>query len=148
MPSLSNQIFIVWKQVISNDINCWFQACEDALYDYDISLQIEIEENTKSTQCILGMQTKETQTSKTFFKDKTVLKKEVMQSKGTQYVQKAYKDANVQCNIDSSPSKDASIMEETWEDSVISENDLGSSYRISDDSESDENDEPRTTTIK
>ena len=94
------------------------------------------------------MQTKETQTPKTFFKDKAVLKKEVMQRKGTQYVQKAYKDANVQCNIDSSPSKDASIMEETLDDSVISENDLDSSYRISDDSESDENDEPRTTTIK
>ena len=41
------------------------------------------------------MQTKETQTPKTFFKDKAVLKKEVMQSKETQYVQKAYKDANV-----------------------------------------------------
>ena len=39
-------------------------------------------------------------------------------------------------------------MEETLDDSVISENDLDSSYRISDDSESDENDEPRTTTIK
>ena len=36
-----------------------------------------------------------TQTPKTFFKDKAVLKKEVMQSKETQYVQKAYKDANV-----------------------------------------------------
>ena len=83
MPSLSNQIFIVWKQVISNDINCWFQACEDALHDYDISLQIEIEGNTKSTQRVLDMETKETQTPKTFFKDKTVLKKEVMQSKGT-----------------------------------------------------------------
>ena len=71
-----------------------------------------------------------------------------MQSKGTQYVQKAYEDTNVQCNIDSSPNKDASIMEETLDDSVISENDLDSSYRISDDSESDENDEPRTTTIK
>ena len=41
------------------------------------------------------MQTKETRTSKTFFKDKAVSKKEVMQSKGTQYVQKACKDANV-----------------------------------------------------
>ena len=30
------------------------------------------------------------------------------------HVQKAYKDANVQCNIDSSASKDASIMEETF----------------------------------
>ena len=90
-----NQIFIVWKRVISNDINCWFQACEDALHDFDTSLQTEIEENTKSTQCILDMQTKETQTPKTFFKDKAVLKKEVMQSKETQYVQKAYKDANV-----------------------------------------------------
>ena len=94
------------------------------------------------------MQTKETQTPKTFFKDKAVLKKEVMQSKGTSYVQKAYKDENVQSNIDSSTSKDASIMEETLDDSVISENDLDSSYRISDNSESDENDEPRTTTIK
>ena len=65
------------------------------------------------------MQTKETQTPKTFFKDKAVLKKEVMQSKRTQYVQKAYKDANVQCNIVSSPSKDASMMEETLDDSVI-----------------------------
>ena len=91
------------------------------------------------------MQTKETQTPKAFFKDKAVLKKEVMQSKGTQYVQKAYKDANVQYNIDSSPSKDASVMEETLDDSVISENDIDSSYRIS---ESDENHEPRTTTIK
>ena len=80
------------------------------------------------------MQTKETQTPKTFFKDKAVLKKEVMQSKGTSYVQKAYKDENVQSNIDSSTSKDASIMEETLDDSVISENDLDSSYRISDDS--------------
>ena len=94
------------------------------------------------------MQTKETQTPKAFFKDKAVFKKEVMQSKGTQYVQKAYKDENVQCNIDSSPSKEASIMEETLDDSVILENDLDSSYRISDNSESDENDEPRTTTIK
>ena len=94
------------------------------------------------------MQTKETQTPKAFFKDKAVLKKEVMQSKGTQYVQKAYKDENVQCNIDSSTSKEASIMEETLDDSVISENDLDSSYRISDNSESDENDVPRTTTIK
>ena len=83
MPSLSNQIFVVWQQVISNDINCWFQACEDALHDYDILLQIEIEGNTKSTQRVLDMETKETQTPKTFFKDKTVLKKEVMQSKGT-----------------------------------------------------------------
>ena len=83
MPSLSNQIFVVWQQVISNDINCWFQACEDALHDYDISLQIEIKGNTKSTQRVLDMETKETQTPKTFFKDKTVLKKEVMQSKGT-----------------------------------------------------------------
>ena len=65
-----------------------------------------------------------------------------MQSKGTQYVRKAYKDANVQGNIDSSPSKDASIMEKTLDDSVILENDLGSSYRISDDSEIDENGEP------
>ena len=71
-----------------------------------------------------------------------------MQSKGTQYIQKAYEDTNVQCNTGSSPNKDASIMEETLDDSVISENDLDSSYRISDDSESDENDEPRTTTIK
>ena len=61
---------------------------------------------------------------------------------------KAQKDANVQCNIGSSPSKDASIIEETLDDSVISENYLDSSYRISDDSESDENDEPRITTIK
>ena len=76
------------------------------------------------------------------------MKKEVIQNKGTQVVQKAYKDANVQCNIDSSPSKDASIMEETLDDSVTSENDLNRSYRISDNSESDENDEPRTTTIK
>ena len=120
MPSLSNQIFIVWKQVISNDINCWFQACEDALHDYDISLPIEIEENTKSTQCILDLQTKETQTPKTFFKYKAVLKKEVIQGKGTQYVQKAYKDANVQCNIDSSLRKVASIMEKTLDVSVIS----------------------------
>ena len=94
------------------------------------------------------MQTKETQTPKTFFKDKAVLKKEVMQSKGTQYVQKAYKDANVQCNIDSSPSKDVSIMDETLDDSVISKYDLDTSYSISDDKESDENDEPRNTTIK
>ena len=65
------------------------------------------------------MQIKETETSKTSFKDKAVLKKEVMQSKGLQYVQKAYKDANVQCNIDSSSSKNASLMEETL-DSVIS----------------------------
>ena len=65
------------------------------------------------------MQIKETETSKTSFKDKVVLKKEVMQSKGMQYVQKAYKDANVQCNIDSSSSKNASLMEETL-DSVIS----------------------------
>ena len=104
-------------------------------------LQTEIEENTKSTQCILDLQTKETQMPKTFFKDKAVLKKEVMQSKGTQYVQKPYKDANVQYNFDSSPSKDALIMEETLDDSVISENDLDSSYRISDNSESDENDQ-------
>ena len=41
------------------------------------------------------MQTKETQTPESFFKDKAVLKKEVMQSKGTQDVQKAYKDANI-----------------------------------------------------
>ena len=108
MPSFSNQIFIVWKQVIWNDINCWFHACEDALHDYDISSQIEIEENTKPTQCILDMQT---ETAKTFFKDKAVLKKEVIQSNGAQYEKKAYKDANVQCNIDSSKSKDASIME-------------------------------------
>ena len=54
----------------------------------------------------------------------------MIQSKGTQYVQKAYKDANVQCNIDSSPSKDASIMEETLVDSVISENDLDSSTEL------------------
>ena len=52
------------------------------------------------------MQTKETPTLKTFLKDKVVLKKEVIQSKGTQYVQ------------------------------------------IGDDSKSDENDEPKTTTIK
>ena len=124
MPCLSNQIFTVWKQVISNDINCWFQACEDALHDYDILLPIEIEENTKSTQCILDLQTKETQTPKTFFKYKAVLKKEVIQGKGTQYVQKAYKDANVQCNIVSSPRKDAaSRMKETSDDNVISEND-------------------------
>ena len=94
------------------------------------------------------MQTKETQTPKTFFKDKAVLKKEVMQSKETRYAQKAYKDANVQCNIGSNPIKHASIMEEALDDSVILEKDLDSSYRISDDSESDENDEPRTTTIK
>ena len=94
------------------------------------------------------MQTKETQTPKTFFKGKAVLEKEVMQGKETRYVQKAYKDANVQCNIDSNPIKYASIMEEALDDSVISEKDLDSSYRISDDSESDENDEPRTTTIK
>ena len=148
MPSLSNQIFIVWKQVISNDINFWFQACEDALHDYDISLQIETEENTKSTQSILDMQTKEAQTTKTFFKDKAILKKEVMQSKGTQYVRKAYEDANVQCTNDISPTKDASVMKGTLDDSVKSENDLDSSYRISDDSETDENDEPRTMTIK
>ena len=71
-----------------------------------------------------------------------------MQSKETQYLQKAYEDTNVQCNIDTSPNKDASIMEETSDDSVISENDSDSSYRISDDGESDENDEPRTTKIK
>ena len=71
-----------------------------------------------------------------------------MQTKGMQYVQKAYKDANVQCNIDSSSSKDASIMEETLDDSVMSENDFDSSYRISDNSEGDENHEPKTTTIK
>ena len=53
---------------------------------------------------------------KTFCKDKAVLKKEVMRSKGTQYVQKAFKDANVQCNVDSSPSKDASITDETLDD--------------------------------
>ena len=41
-----------------------------------------------------------------------------MQSKGMQYVQKAYKDANVQCNIDNSSSKNASLMEETL-DSVV-----------------------------
>ena len=64
----------VWKQVISNDSNCWFQACEDALHDYDISLQTRLEETTKSTQCILDMQTKETQTLKTFFKDKALVK--------------------------------------------------------------------------
>ena len=64
-----------------------------------------------------------------------------MQSKGTQYIQKAYKDANVRYNFDSSPRKDASIMEETLDDSVISENDLDRSYRISDNSESDENDQ-------
>ena len=39
-------------------------------------------------------------------------------------------------------------MEETLDDGVISENDLDSSYRISDDSENDQNDEPRITTIK
>ena len=39
-------------------------------------------------------------------------------------------------------------MEEALDDSVISENDLDSSYRITADSESDENDEPRTMTIK
>ena len=94
------------------------------------------------------METKETQTPKTFFKDKTVLKKEVMQSKGTQYVKKAYKDANVQYNIDSSPSKDVAIMDETLDDSVISKNDLDTSYSISDDNESNENDEPRTATSK
>ena len=66
------------------------------------------------------MQTKETQTPKTFFKDKAVLKKEAMQIKKTQYVQKAYKDANVQCNIDSSLRKVASIMEKTLDISVIS----------------------------
>ena len=65
------------------------------------------------------MQIKETETSKISFKDKAVLKKEVMQSKGMQFEQKAYKDANVQCNIDSSSSKNASLMEETL-DSVIS----------------------------
>ena len=48
----------------------------------------------------------------------------------------------------SCPSKYASIIEETLDDSVISENDFDSSCRISTDSESDENDEPRTTTIK
>ena len=85
---------------------------------------------------------------KLFFKDKAVLKKEVKQSKGTQYVQKAYKDANVQCDIASSPSKDASIMEETLDGSIISGNDLDSNYRISDNSESDENDESRTMTLK
>ena len=94
------------------------------------------------------MQTKETQTSKTFFKDKAILKKEVMQSKGTQYVQKAYKDANVQCDIASSPSKDASIMEETLDGSIISGNNLDSSYRISHNSESDANDESRIMTLK
>ena len=47
-------------------------GCEDALHNYDFSLQIEIEENTKSTQCILDMQTKERLTPKTFFKDKSV----------------------------------------------------------------------------
>ena len=41
------------------------------------------------------MQTKETQTPKTFFKDKAVLKKEVMQSNGMQYVQKACKDVKM-----------------------------------------------------
>ena len=39
-------------------------------------------------------------------------------------------------------------MEEILDDSLISRNGLDSSYRISDDSKSDENDEPRTTTIK
>ena len=92
---------------------------------------------------------KETQTPKTFFKDKAVLKNGVMQNKGMQCVQKTYKDANVQCNIDGSPSKDASIMEETLNDSVIAEIDLDGSYRISDDGKSDdENDEARTMTIK
>ena len=71
-----------------------------------------------------------------------------MQSKGTQYVQKAYEDTNVQCNTGSSPNKDASIMEETLDDSVISENDLDSSYRIGDGSKTDENDESRSATIK
>ena len=50
---------------------------------------MEIKENTKFIQCILDMQTKETQTPKAFFKNKAVLKKEVMQSKGTQYIQKS-----------------------------------------------------------
>ena len=65
------------------------------------------------------MQTKGTQTPKTFFRDKAVLKKEAIQNKGTQVAQKAYKDANVQCNIDSSPSKDASMMEETLDECYI-----------------------------
>ena len=39
-------------------------------------------------------------------------------------------------------------MDETLDDSVISKYDLDTSYSISDDKESDENDEPRTTTIK
>ena len=39
-------------------------------------------------------------------------------------------------------------MEETLDDMVISENDSDKSYRISDDRKSDENDEPKTTTIK
>ena len=38
---------------------------------------------------VLDVQTKETQAPKTFFKDKAVLKKEVMQGNGTQYVQKS-----------------------------------------------------------
>ena len=39
-------------------------------------------------------------------------------------------------------------MEETLDDSVISENDLDSSYRIGDGSKTDENDESRSATIK
>ena len=70
---------------------------------------------------VLDVQTKETQTPKTFFKDKAVLKKEVMQGNGTRYAQKAYTDANAPCSIDSSPSKDASITEETLDESIISE---------------------------
>ena len=50
-------------------------GCEDALHNYDFSLQIEIEENTKSTQCILDMQTKETQTPKTFFQRQSCFEK-------------------------------------------------------------------------
>ena len=51
---------------------------------------MEIDENTKSTQCILDMQTKATQTPKTFFKDKAVLKKKVMQRKGEYSMYKKY----------------------------------------------------------
>ena len=39
-------------------------------------------------------------------------------------------------------------MEETLDDSAISENNLNSRYRISDDRENNEKDKPRTTTIK
>ena len=47
------------------------------------------------------MQTKETETPKFFIKDKAILKKEAKKSRETQFIQKSYKDANVQCNIES-----------------------------------------------